>query len=146
MRQLNNLDLRIFSRESVNPHSFVYWKNYLCDYLAEICRSDRMFQNDWLVMWLSLTVFLTHTVDDIPLSRPISYTRPVVGTAVGSTIESELPRVFFGMIFGPVIEKMSCFLPSKSIRNRVLRRRTEKNEEKLAKQIKSLHEEVVYLR
>ena len=105
-----------------------------------------MFQQDWLAMRRALTVFLNHTVDDIPLEKPNRYSRSVVGTVAGSMIGSELAHVFLRPIFGSVTDKISCFVDDLIPFGSVCRSKEREIIEELAREIKVLQDEVVYLR
>ena len=141
------LDIRMFNHECVDPHLFDYRKKFLRDNLAEIFQSYRMFQEDWLAMRRALTVFLNHTVDDIPLENPYRHSRSIVGPVAGSMIGSELAHVFLRPIFGSVTDKISCFVDDLTpFFGSVCRSKEREIIEKLAREIKSLQDEVVYLR
>ena len=146
LARLVSLDIRMFSRECADPHLFNYWKDFLRDNLAEIFQSHRMFQHDWLAMRKLLTVFLNHTVDDIPLEKPNRYARSIVGAGAGSMLGSELAHVFLRPIFGPIHETLSCFVDDLIPFGSVCRSKEKKNIEDLAREIKILQDEVVYLR
>ena len=140
------LNIRMFSRECADPHLFNYWKDFLRDNLAEIFQSHRMFQHDWLAMRKSLIVFLNHTVDDIPLEKPNRYARSIVGAVAGSMLGSELAHVSLRPIFGPIHETFSCFVDDLIPFGSVCRSKDRKIIEDLAREIKILQDEVVYLR
>ena len=146
LARLVSLDIRMFHHECVDPHLFEYWKRFLRDNLAEIFQSHKMFQQDWLAMRRALTVFLNHTVDDIPLEKPNRYSRSIVGTVAGSMIGSELAHVFLRPIFGSVTDKISCFVDDLIPFGSVCRSKEREIIEELAREIKVLQDEVVYLR
>ena len=114
--------------------------------LAEIFQSHKMFQQDWLAMRRALTVFLNHTVDDIPLEKPNRYSRSIVGTVAGSMIGSELAHVFLRPIFGSVTDKISCFVDDLIPFGSLCRSKEREIIEELAREVKVLQDEVVYLR
>ena len=144
LTRLVSLDIRMFSRECADPHLFNYWKDFLRDILAEIFQSHRMFQHDWLAMRKSLTVFLNHTVDDIPLEKPNRNARSIVGAVAGSMGGSEIAHVFLRPIFGPIHEKLSCFGDDLIPFGSVCRSKERKIVEGLAREIKILQDEIVY--
>ena len=146
LARLVSLDIRMFSRECADPHLFNYWKEFLRDNLAEIFQSHRMFQHDWLAMRKSLTVFLNHNLDDIPLEKPNRYARSIVGAVAGSMLGSELAHVFLRPIFGPIHDTLSCFVNDLIPFGSVCRSKERKIIEDLAREIKILQDEVVYLR
>ena len=146
LARLVSLDIRMFHHECVDPHLFEYWKRFLRDNLAEIFQSHKMFQQDWLAMRRALTVFLNHTVDDIPLEKPNRYSRSIVGTVAGSMIGSELAHVFLRPIFGSVTDKISCFVDDLIPFGSVCRSKEREIIEELAREVKVLQDEVVYLR
>ena len=94
----------------------------------------------------SLTVFLNHTVDDIPLEKPNRYARSIVGALAGSMLGSELAHLFLRPIFGPIHETLSCFVDDLIPFGSVCRSKERKIIEDLAREIKILQDEVVYLR
>ena len=146
LARLVSLDIRMFHHECVDPHLFEYWKRFLRDNLAEIFQSHKMFQQDLLAMRRALTVFLNHTVDDLPLEKPNRYSRSIVGTVAGSMIGSELAHVFLRPIFGSVTDKISCFVDDLIPFGSVCRSKEREIIEELAREIKVLQDEVVYLR
>ena len=105
-----------------------------------------MFQQDWLATRKSLTVFLNHTVDDIPLEKPNRYARSIVGAVAGSMLGSELAHVFLRPIFGPIHETLSCFVEDLIPFGSVCRSKERKIIEDLAREIKILQDEVFFLR
>ena len=105
-----------------------------------------MFQQDWLPMRAALTVLLNHTVDDIPLEKPNRHSWSIVGAVAGSMIGSGLAHVFSRPIFGSVTDKISCFLDDLNPFGSVSRSKEREIIEKLAKEIKVLQDEVLYLR
>ena len=115
------------------------------DNLPEIFQSHRMFQQDWLAMRKSLTVFLNHTIGNNPLENPNRNTRSIVGAVAGSMVGSELARVFQRPIFGPIHEKLACFVDDLIPFGSVCRSKERKNIEDLASEIQRMQEEVVYL-
>ena len=56
--ELNDLDLRMFQHDCADTHLFSYWKQLLCDNLAEVFQSHQSFKTDLEIMRQSLTVFL----------------------------------------------------------------------------------------
>ena len=146
LTQLRSLDYRMFQRECVDPHLFGYWKRFFRDNLAEIYQSHRLFHHDWLAMQRSLTVFLNHTVDDIPLDKPSRYARSAAGVIAGSMVGNELSRIFLRPVFQPVADKVSCFVDKLIPFGSICKEKERRTIEELARQVKTLEGEVMYLR
>ena len=146
LNRLTDLDLRMFSRECADPHLFKYWKRFLQDNLAEIFQSHRMFQHDWLAMKKSLTVFLNHTVDDVPTGKPDRLSRSVVGAIAGSMLGSELSRIFLRPLFQPWSDSVSCFVDKLIPFGSTCKETDRRKIEELARKVEYLEETVLYLK
>ena len=144
--ELNDLDLRMFLHECADTHMFSYWKQLLRDNLAEVFQSHQIFKTDLEIMRQSLTVFLNSSLQDRTLERPNRYKRSLLVPIVGTALGSELSRVFLRPLTAPIADKFSCSVDKLVPFGSLCKEDERKKIEALARQVKDLEENVLYLK
>ena len=144
--ELNDRDLRMFQHECADTHLFSYWKQLLRDDLAEVFQSHQIFKTDLEIMRQSLIVFLNSSLQDRTFERPNRYKRSLLVPIVGTTLGSELSRVFLRPFTAPVADKFSCFVDKLVPFGSLCKEDERKKIEALARQVKYLEENVFYLK
>ena len=144
--ELNDLDLRMSQYECADAHLFSYWKQLLRDNLAEVFQSHQIFKTDLEIMRQSLTVFLNSSMQDRAFERPNRYKRSLLVPIVGTALGSELSRIFLRPLTAPIADKFSCFVDKLVPFGSLCKEDERKKIEALARQVKDLEENVVYLK
>ena len=144
--ELNDLDLRMFQYECADTHLFSYWKQLLCDNLAEVFQSHQIFKRDLEIMRQSLTVFLNSSLQDGTFERPQRYLRSLLVPIVGTALGSELSRTFLRLFTAPIADKFSCFVDKLVPFGSFCREDERKKIEALARQVKDSEGNVFYLK
>ena len=94
----------------------------------------------------SLTVFLNSSLQDQTYERPNRYKRSLLVPIVGTALGSELSRVFLRPFTAPIADKFSCFVDELVPFGSLCKEDERKKTEALARQVKDLEENVVYLK
>ena len=139
LRQLTDLDVRMFSKECADAQLFTYWKQLLEDNFA-VFQSQKLFEVDLQGMKRATMVFPNHTIDDIPLENPNRYHRNIIRAVVGSVIGSELSRVFVRPLTQPLVDKFSCFVDKLVPFGSICQNDRRKTIEKLSQEVEFLED------
>ena len=144
--EFNDLDLRMFQHECTDTHLFSYWKQLLRDNLAKVFQSHQIFKTNLEIMRQSLTVFSNSSLQDRTFERPNRYKRSLLVPIVGTTLGSELYRIFLRPFTASIADKFSCFVDKLFPFGSLCKEDERKKIEALARQVKDLEENVIYLK
>ena len=135
----------MLSTESSDAQLFTYWKQLLEDKLAEVFKSQKLFEVELQGMKRAMMAFLNHTID-IPLESPNRYRRNIIGAVVGSVIGSELSRVFVRPLRQPFVDKFLCFVEKLVPFGSICQNDRRKAIEKLSQEVQFLENQVFLLK
>ena len=139
--EFNDLDLRMFQDECADTHLFSYWKQLLRDNLAEVFQSHEIFESDLEIMRQSLTVFSNSSLQDRTFEKRNRCKSSLLVPIVGTTLGSELSRIFLRALTAPIADKFSCFVDKLVPFGSLCKEDKRKKIEALARQVKDFRRE-----